>query len=61
MIRHGVMIPWIALSASHDSRELRKTINALDKAALIVNRALKDGIENYLEGPAIKPVFRKFN
>lgn len=61
MIRHGVMMPWIALSASHDSRELRKTINALDKTALILNRALKDGVGDYLEGPAIKPVFRKFN
>jgi len=28
---------------------------------LVYKNALKVGYENYLDGPVIKPVFRKFN
>jgi hypothetical protein len=27
----------------------------------VVSRALRDGVDGLLEGPPIKPVFRKFN
>ena len=61
MIRNGVMMPWIALSSAHGPRELKITVNALDRACAVLKRALHDGVADYLEGPAIKPVFRKFN
>lgn len=61
MIRNGVMIPWMALSSAHSSRELKVTINALDKACQVLRNALQNQVADYLEGPAIKPVFRKFN
>jgi len=61
MIRNGVLIPYIGLSASHGSRELRKTIQALDKASETVKKAVAEGSQKYLEGPAVKPVFRKYN
>lgn len=61
MVRHGVLMPWIALSWRHGEEELKLTEGALDAALPVYKKALADGAERYLEGPAIKPVFRKFN
>lgn len=61
MIRHGVLMPWIALSLRHGEQELRITADALDRALPVYRKALEEGVEKYLSGPVIKPVFRKFN
>lgn len=61
MIRSGVLMPWIALSFSHGDEELDKTLSAAESAMKIYSMALEDGVEKYLDGPAIKPVFRRFN
>jgi glutamate-1-semialdehyde 2,1-aminomutase len=61
MIRNGVVIPWIALSYSHNEVEFNLTADALDASFAVFSKALENGVENYLKGPAIKPVFRKYN
>ncbi len=61
MVRNGVLMPWIAFSFRHGDAELEKTIAAIDGAFLVYRKALDEGWEKYLEGPAVKPVFRKFN
>jgi glutamate-1-semialdehyde 2,1-aminomutase len=61
MIRNGVLMPWIALSYRHGEAELAATERAIDQAFAIYRRALEDGVDRYLEGPVIKPVFRKHN
>lgn len=61
MVRQGVLMPWIALSWRHGEEELKLTGRALDAALPVYKKALTEGVERYLEGPAIKPVFRKFN
>jgi glutamate-1-semialdehyde 2,1-aminomutase len=61
MIRNGVLMPWIALSYRHGEAELAKTEEAVDKALSVYRKALEDGVEKYLQGPAIKPVFRTHN
>jgi len=61
MIRNGVLMPWIALSYRHGDRELAITEAALDKTFKIYRKALDEGVDKYLEGPVIKPVFRKYN
>ncbi|MBC7863955.1 MAG: glutamate-1-semialdehyde 2,1-aminomutase [Bacteroidia bacterium] len=61
MIKGGVLIPWVALSYSHTTEELDFTLKAADKALEIYARALNDGVEKYLVGKSIKPVFRKYN
>lgn len=61
MIRNGVLMPWIALSYRHGAAELAATERALDAAFGVYRKALEDGVEKYLVGPAIKPVFRKHN
>lgn len=61
MIRNGVLMPWIALSYRHGAEELAATESAIDATLVIYRKALDEGIEKYLVGPVIKPVFRKHN
>lgn len=61
MIKNGVLIPWIALSYSHQEKELEITKNALEKTFEVYKKAVELGYEKYLKGDVIKPVFRKFN
>jgi glutamate-1-semialdehyde 2,1-aminomutase len=61
MIKNGVLMPWIALSYRHGDAELALTEQAIDAAFRVYGRALEEGTENYLQGPVIKPVFRKYN
>ncbi len=61
MVRNGVLMPWIALAYRHDDETLAATETALDRTFSVYRKALEEGVEKYLVGPAIKPVFRKFN
>ena len=61
MIAHGVLMPWIAVSLSHNEAELDLTFNAVENALQVYQKALSDGVSKYLEGPVMKPVFRKYN
>jgi glutamate-1-semialdehyde 2,1-aminomutase len=61
MIKQGVLMPWLALSYRHGEAELAKTREALAAAMDICARGVAEGVDKYLVGPAIKPVFRRFN
>lgn len=61
MIRHGVLMPWVAVSQSHGDTELALTLDAADKALAVLKQALDSKVEDFLLGPAIKPVFRSHN
>ena len=61
MAFNKVLMPWIALSYSHDEFELDMTLQAARKALKIYTKALNSGPEKYLKSKVLKPVFRKFN
>jgi len=61
MVRNGVLMPWVSLSYRHSDTELAATEEAVDKSLAVYRKALDEGVEKYLEGPVMKPVFRKFN
>ena len=61
MVNGGVLMPWIAVSAAHGERELEITLEAARRALEIYARALEDGVDKYLKGDAVKPVFRRYN
>ena len=61
MIKNGVLIPWIAPSFAHRDEELKLTLEAVDRSLQIYKKALSEGINKYLKGRVIKPVFRQFN
>ena len=55
------MMPWIAISQAHGPTELDMTLEALDGTMAVYARALAEGTDELLEGPAVKPVFRSHN
>ncbi|QZY54303.1 glutamate-1-semialdehyde 2,1-aminomutase [Crassaminicella profunda] len=61
MIKNGVLIPWIALSYVHQDTEIDIALKACRKSLEVYKKALEEGIDKYLVGRSIKPVFRKFN
>jgi glutamate-1-semialdehyde 2,1-aminomutase len=61
MINNGVLMPYIAISNSHQEAELLKTLQAIEASLIVYANALNRNIDNYLKSPIIKPVFRKFN
>lgn len=61
MVRNGVLMPWISPSLAHGIAELDATARALDATFAAYSRALASCVHDFLEGPAVKPVFRKFN
>lgn len=61
MIKNGVLMPWIALCYEQGDIELSMTLDAVRKTLAVYKKALVEGIEKYLEGRAIRPVFRKYN
>lgn len=61
MIKNGILMPWIAISYAHKEEELNYTFEVLEKVMEVYKKAINEGIDNYLVGPSIKPVFRKFN
>lgn len=61
MVKNKILITYVAISYSHKEKELEKTLSAIRKSLQIYKLALEEGIEKYLEGRPIKPVFRKYN
>lgn len=61
MIKQGVLMPWVALSYSHGPTELELTLKAAEGALKVYADALEGGLARHLEGPEIRPVFRKRN
>lgn len=61
LLRHKILMPWIALSFAHGDRELDMTLEATRKALKVYSKALNGDIRKFLKGKPIQPVFRKFN
>ena len=60
MIRGGVIAPSFVVSYSHSEEDVDRTVEAADQAFAVYARALSDGVEKFLQGRSVKPVFRKF-
>ena len=60
MIKRGVIAPSLVVSFSHSENDINRTIEAIGESLAVYRRALDDGVENYLLGRAVKPVFRRF-
>ena len=61
MVRHGVLMPWVAVSTAHRAPELEHTRRAFRGALQTYQQALREGLYKFLEGPEIRPVFRALN
>ena len=60
LIKRGILAPSFIVSYSHTDEDINKTIEAVHESLHIYRKALNEGIENYLIGKPVKPVFRKY-
>jgi glutamate-1-semialdehyde 2,1-aminomutase len=62
MVSAGILIPYIAPSFSHTEADVERTVEAAAHALEPVREVLEGApIDRYLQGPLVKPVFRRFN
>ena len=60
-VRKGVLAPNFIISYSHSDADVDATIAAVAKSLVVYKKALEEGVEKYLTGRSIKPVYRRFN
>ncbi|MBD1843373.1 glutamate-1-semialdehyde 2,1-aminomutase [Cyanobacteria bacterium FACHB-63] len=60
MIKRGFIMPSLVMSYSHTDEDIAKTVDAIADALKVYKRALEDGIEHYLVGRSVKPVYRSY-
>jgi glutamate-1-semialdehyde 2,1-aminomutase len=61
LLRGGVLAPSFVVNYSHDEGAIDETIDAVAGALVVYRQALENGVEPYLKGPSVKPVYRRFN
>jgi glutamate-1-semialdehyde 2,1-aminomutase len=61
LIRRGVIGPSFVVSFSHADADIDRTAEAAHEALGIYRKALNEGVDKYLEGRPVKPVYRRFN
>lgn len=59
-IKRGFIMPSLVVSFSHTDEDIDKTIEAMSESLRVYKKALDEGIEKYLVGRPVKPVFRQF-
>jgi glutamate-1-semialdehyde 2,1-aminomutase len=61
LIRRNVLAPSFVVSLAHADEHIDRTIEAVHGALAVYRRALDEGVDRYLVGPPVKPVFRSYN
>jgi glutamate-1-semialdehyde 2,1-aminomutase len=60
-IKCGILAPSLVVSYSHTDADIDRTIEVFHEALFIYRKALDEGLEKYLVGRPVKPVWRRFN
>ena len=61
IMKRGILAASLVISYSHTDADIDRTIEAFHEAFHIYRKALDEGIEKYLMGRPVKPVWRQFN
>ena len=60
LIKRRILAPSFIVSYSHDDKDINRTIEAVHESLYIYRKALDEGINDYLVGGSVQPVFRKY-
>lgn len=60
-VKRGLLAPSFITSYSHDDATVDRTVEIVDAALGVYARALDGGIDRFLEGASVKPVYRRRN
>jgi len=60
-LKRGLMAPSFVISYSHSDSDVQRTIDIVGESLAVYKKALNEGVEKYLKGRSIQPVYRKKN
>ena len=60
-IKRGLLMPSLVVSYAHSDADIQQTMDAIADALVVYRQALDEGIEHYLVGRSVAPVFRQYN
>ncbi len=60
-IKRGLLMPSLGVSLSHSDQDIDRTVAAIDESLGVYKKALEAGVDKYLVGRPVKPVYRRFN
>lgn len=60
-LKRGLLMPSCIVSYSHTDKDIDQTIEKFYESLLIYKKALNEGLEKYLVGRSIAPVWRRYN
>jgi glutamate-1-semialdehyde 2,1-aminomutase len=58
LVRRGILAPSFVVSFAHTEADIDRTVDAVQGALGVHRKALDEGVEKYLVGPSVQPVFR---
>lgn len=61
LINGGVIAPSFIVSYTHDDDVIDATVEAVERALEVYRQALDGGVERFLKGPSVRPVYRRRN
>jgi glutamate-1-semialdehyde 2,1-aminomutase len=60
-IKQGLLMPSLIVSGAHSESDVQLAIDGIGEALIVYKKAIDEGIEKYLHGKSVQPVFRKYN
>jgi len=60
-IRRGIIAPNLVISNAHTDEVVDHSIEVMNEVFKIYRKALDEGVEKYLIGRSVQPVYRKQN
>ena len=60
-MKRGLLMPSSIVSYSHSDKDIEETVSKMQEAMVVYKKAMEEGIDKYLVGKPVAPVFRKFN
>lgn len=60
-MKRGLIMPSSIISYSHSDADVAETVEKIHEALVVYKKALAEGIEKYLVGRSVQPVWRKYN
>ena len=60
-MKRGLLMPSSIVSYSHTDADIDESVSKIHESLVVYKKALGEGIEKYLQGRPVQPVFRKYN
>lgn len=60
-IKQGLLAPNLVISYAHSENDIDITLDILHHTLQVYRKGIEEGVDKYLEGRAVQPVYRKWN